>query len=211
MNDKMGDQMDYLMNEISRLRKNRGINHGRISMMKNINVDISRSTSSIVESLSDGDDDDIYENDDDDYDDYDSYNDTTTDSNNNDEEDTSLTKKDIEGGNTGDLQCAISTYPQVDIERERGSPTNVMTQTEHLTEKPTSDGLLITNHEEAAPINQLNEATPINSTTLAIMKVYKSIRSRRNMTSHHVQQYQRYVDRRARMVHQQAKIDTNIR
>ena len=203
MNDKMGDQMDYLMTEISRLRKNKGINHGRISMMKNINVDISHSTSSIVESLSDGDDDDIYENDDD-YDDDDSYDDTTA-SNDNDEEDTSLTKKDSEGGTTGDLQYAISAYdPHVDIERERGSPIDVMTQTEHRTEKPTSDGLHITNKlkEEAAPINQLNEATPMNS-TLAVMKVYKSIRSRHNMTLHHVQQYQRYVDRRARMVHQQ--------
>lgn len=123
------------------------------------------------------DDDDKSENDDDD--DYDSYDDTTA-SNDNNEEDTSLTKKDSEGGTTGDLQSAISTYPQVDMEQERGSPIDVMTQTEHLTEKPTLDGLLIT--------DQLNEST------IAIMKVYKSIRSRRNMILHHVQQYQRYVD-----------------
>ena len=135
--------------------------------------------------MSDDDDDDTSENDDDD--DYDSYDDTTTASNDNDEEHSSLTKKDSEGGKTGDLQYAISTYPHVDIERESGSPIDVMTQTEHLTEKPTSDGLLIT--------SQLNEEAPINS-TLAVVKVYKSIRARRNMTLHHVQQYQRYVDRR---------------
>jgi hypothetical protein len=99
MNDKMGDQMDYLMTEISRLRKNRGINHSRISMMKNINVDISRgstNSSSIVESLSDDDDDDTSENDNEDYDSHDDTTCRSTASNDNDEEDTSSTKKDMQ-------------------------------------------------------------------------------------------------------------------
>lgn len=195
--------MDYLMTEISRLRNNKGNNNynSQISMT-NINVDISNS-SLIDESLSD--DDDTSENDDDD----DSSNDTTA-TNDNDEEmdstnkplvlnkDMSLTKKDS-GEGTNEVQSAKSSYPLVDIEpRESGSPIDVMTQTEQHTEKTTSsDELILTNH--------FNEAAP--ASTIAIMTVYKSICSRRNMTLHHVQQYQRYVERRSRLVCRQAEIN----